>query len=124
IRSSAEWVDIINPRVNKGSAIRALQQSLGVDPEQTIVFGDLVGCGFASGQLLGGFLVEVGQAEVVEHAFHVDVDPHRFGAVVQQLGVVVAGCAEDDLPHVVGFPDELTARIGRREGSRSAETTH
>ncbi|MFV0452686.1 MAG: HAD hydrolase family protein, partial [Propioniciclava sp.] len=40
IRSSAEWVDIINPRVNKGSAIRALQQSLGVDPEQTIVFGD------------------------------------------------------------------------------------
>lgn len=34
------WVDVMNQGVSKGTALRALQQRLGVTPEQTAVFGD------------------------------------------------------------------------------------
>ncbi|WP_306770344.1 Cof-type HAD-IIB family hydrolase [Microbacterium sp. 18062] len=38
--SGAHWVDIMNPGVNKGRALRRLQEVLGVTPAQTVVFGD------------------------------------------------------------------------------------
>lgn len=38
--SNRHWLDIMAPGVNKGTAVRALQESLGVGPEQTMVFGD------------------------------------------------------------------------------------
>jgi Cof subfamily protein (haloacid dehalogenase superfamily) len=34
------WVDVVSPTVDKGSAVRHLQEILGVTAEQTMVFGD------------------------------------------------------------------------------------
>ncbi len=38
--SSDRWVDIMSRRVDKGVAVRALQERLGITPAQTAVFGD------------------------------------------------------------------------------------
>ncbi len=38
--SGPEWVDFADPRVQKGAAIRILQESLEISPEETMVFGD------------------------------------------------------------------------------------
>lgn len=38
--SGSQWVDIMCPEVNKGNAVRLLQESLKIRPEETLVFGD------------------------------------------------------------------------------------
>lgn len=38
--SAPHWLDIMDPDADKGVALRALQMTLGVTPEQTMVFGD------------------------------------------------------------------------------------
>lgn len=38
--SGAYWIDITNAGVNKGVAVTALQESLGITPDETMAFGD------------------------------------------------------------------------------------
>ncbi|MCK6066438.1 MULTISPECIES: Cof-type HAD-IIB family hydrolase [Microbacterium] len=38
--SGRHWVDIMNSDVNKGTALRRLQETLGITREQTVAFGD------------------------------------------------------------------------------------
>ena len=38
--SDRHWIDIMRTGVNKGVAVRSLQDALGVTPAQTVVFGD------------------------------------------------------------------------------------
>lgn len=38
--SGRDWVDLMNPGVNKGRALRRLQQQLGVAPDECMAFGD------------------------------------------------------------------------------------
>ncbi|WP_299056300.1 Cof-type HAD-IIB family hydrolase [uncultured Nocardioides sp.] len=38
--SGARWVDVMPTGVDKGVAVRRLQESLGIGPEHTVVFGD------------------------------------------------------------------------------------
>lgn len=40
VAADAEWIDIANKDVHKGSTIEQLQQRLGLDASETIVFGD------------------------------------------------------------------------------------
>lgn len=40
VMSSEHWMDIMDPAVNKGVALRALRAAVGATPEQTMVFGD------------------------------------------------------------------------------------
>lgn len=40
VRSGACWIDFTHPEADKGSALREIQESLFVDPEETLVFGD------------------------------------------------------------------------------------
>lgn len=40
VRSGAVWVDVMATGVNKGAALRRLQDVLGVTPRQTMAFGD------------------------------------------------------------------------------------
>lgn len=40
VMSSECWMDIMDPAVNKGVAVRALRAALDATPDQTIVFGD------------------------------------------------------------------------------------
>jgi Cof subfamily protein (haloacid dehalogenase superfamily) len=43
VRVSGEhWVDVTSSTANKGRAIRHLQQSVGIGPDQTMVFGDFL----------------------------------------------------------------------------------
>lgn len=39
-QSSNVWIDIMPQGVNKGAAVKHIQQKLGVSPEQTMAFGD------------------------------------------------------------------------------------
>lgn len=34
------WVDVVSPSADKGRAVRAVQEHLGITPDQTMVFGD------------------------------------------------------------------------------------
>ena len=38
--SGEHWVDVMTRTANKGTALRALQRTLGITPAQTMVFGD------------------------------------------------------------------------------------
>jgi len=38
--SGEHWVDVMNRTANKGTALRNLQEDLGITPAQTMVFGD------------------------------------------------------------------------------------
>ncbi len=38
--SGNNWVDIANPKANKGEAVQLLQEKFGVSKEETMVFGD------------------------------------------------------------------------------------
>jgi Cof subfamily protein (haloacid dehalogenase superfamily) len=38
--SGEHWVDVMSPTADKGHALRAVQDRLGITPEQTMVFGD------------------------------------------------------------------------------------
>jgi Cof subfamily protein (haloacid dehalogenase superfamily) len=40
--SGAHWVDVLSPTANKGQAVRQVQRTLGVTPDQTMVFGDFL----------------------------------------------------------------------------------
>lgn len=40
ILSGQDWVDVMKPGVNKGSAMRMLQRQRGVSPEECMAFGD------------------------------------------------------------------------------------
>ncbi|MCC6496345.1 MAG: HAD family hydrolase [Propionibacteriaceae bacterium] len=40
VMSSEYWMDIMDPAVNKGVAVRALRAALDATPDQTMVFGD------------------------------------------------------------------------------------
>jgi Cof subfamily protein (haloacid dehalogenase superfamily) len=38
--SGRHWVDVMDPDVHKGVAVRAIQERLGITPDQTMAFGD------------------------------------------------------------------------------------
>ncbi len=38
--AGSEWLDFMGPNVSKGTAIREIQESLGISKEETMVFGD------------------------------------------------------------------------------------
>jgi Cof subfamily protein (haloacid dehalogenase superfamily) len=40
--SGAHWVDVLSATANKGHAVRQVQKTLGVTPDQTMVFGDFL----------------------------------------------------------------------------------
>lgn len=38
--SGEHWIDVMDPRINKGTAVESLQRELGITREQTVAFGD------------------------------------------------------------------------------------
>lgn len=40
VTAGKEWLDIMEPQVNKGAALQEIQESLHVTPEETMAFGD------------------------------------------------------------------------------------
>ena len=40
VLSAESWVDVINANVNKGNAIKVIQDIYGISPEECVAFGD------------------------------------------------------------------------------------
>ena len=40
VLSAESWVDVINANVNKGNAIKVIQEIYGISPEECVAFGD------------------------------------------------------------------------------------
>ena len=40
VTAGREWLDIMERGVNKGAALKEIQESLGILPEETMAFGD------------------------------------------------------------------------------------
>ena len=38
--AGVQWIDTMDPAVNKGNAVKLLQESLEILPEETMAFGD------------------------------------------------------------------------------------
>lgn len=87
--SGEHWIDVMAADVNKGHAVRALQETLGITPAQTVAFGD--------------YLNDLEMLDAAEHSYavanaHADVlERARFEAPANtELGVitVLAGMLE------------------------------
>lgn len=68
VRSGAVWVDVMATGVNKGAALRRLQEELGLGPEHTMAFGDHLNDLELLGAAEHSYAVEGAQPEVVEAA--------------------------------------------------------
>ena len=68
VRSGAVWVDVMAPGVNKGTALRRLQELLELGPEHTMAFGDHLNDLELLGRADYSYAVDGAQPEVVEAA--------------------------------------------------------
>lgn len=63
-----QWVDVIDPALSKGTALKALQEELGILPEETMVFGDQMNDMEMLEQAYYSFAVANARPEVRERA--------------------------------------------------------
>ena len=68
--SSPSWVDVMNRGTNKGTALRRLQESLGVTADETIVFGDYLNDLEMLDEAALSFAMDNAHATVLERARH------------------------------------------------------
>ncbi|MCI8453830.1 MAG: HAD family hydrolase [Lachnospiraceae bacterium] len=66
--SGSQWLDTMDPGVNKGNAVRLLQESLGILPKETMAFGDQLNDVEMLQQAYYGFAVANARLEVKEAA--------------------------------------------------------
>ncbi|MBQ2404141.1 MAG: HAD hydrolase family protein, partial [Lachnospiraceae bacterium] len=63
-----QWVDVFDPALNKGVALKTLKNELGILPEETMVFGDQMNDMEMLEQAYYSFAVANARAEVKEAA--------------------------------------------------------
>lgn len=69
------WMDCMAPGINKGEAVKLLQESLGISPEETMVFGDQMNDIEMMNQAYYSFAVGNARPEVKEAArFQTDIN--------------------------------------------------
>ena len=66
--SGHHWVDLMGAGVNKGVAVRRLQERLGVTRAETVVFGDYLNDLEMLDEAAGSFAVANAHPEVLERA--------------------------------------------------------
>ena len=71
VGSAPHWLDVMDPVVNKGVALRALQASLGVTADQTVAFGDYLNDLELLAAATHSFAMENGHPDVIAQAAHV-----------------------------------------------------
>lgn len=91
--SGQHWIDVMDSSVNKGVALRRLQESLGVTREQTAVFGDYLNDHemIAEGQY--SFAMENAHPTIMEEANYC-APANTEAGVVQVLRYLFAGTSE------------------------------
>lgn len=62
------WLDCMGPEINKGAAVKTLQESLGIAPEETMAFGDQMNDIEMLGQAYYSFAVGNAREEVKKAA--------------------------------------------------------
>jgi Cof subfamily protein (haloacid dehalogenase superfamily) len=82
--SGAHWIDLMNEGVDKGTALRALQASLGVTPAQTAAFGDYLNDLPLLAAAEHSFAMAEAHPDVAARARH-RAPSHREGGVVTVL---------------------------------------
>lgn len=87
--SGAHWVDLMNPGVDKGRAVRALQERLGVSPAQTVAFGDYLNDLPLFAAADHSFAMAEAHADVIARARY-RAPSHREGGVVTVLRRLLA----------------------------------
>ncbi len=88
--SGPEWVDMIAPGSNKGTAIRALQRRLGITRAQTVVFGDYLNDLPMMGEADWSFAMANAMPEVAAAANHrapANTDAGVVSVLARLLGV-------------------------------------
>ncbi|MGW2519680.1 Cof-type HAD-IIB family hydrolase [Streptomyces sp. NPDC001617] len=92
--SGEHWVDIMNRTANKGTALRRLQQELGITPAQTMVFGDYLNDLEMLDAADWSFAVSNAHPEVIARARHLAPSNNENGVlrtVARMLNVPVRG---------------------------------
>ncbi len=87
--SSPSWVDVMKRGTNKGAALRRLQDSLGVSPDETIVFGDYLNDLEMLDEATLSFAMANAHADVLERARH-RAPSNRDHGVVHVLETLLA----------------------------------
>ncbi len=80
--SGNEWVDFTMPGVSKGSALQLLQESLGILPEETMVFGDQLNDLSMMARSAHSYAVGGARQEVRDAAAHVTAPREEDGVLV------------------------------------------
>ena len=78
------WLDCMAPGINKGEAVRTLQESLGISPEETMVFGDQMNDIEMLGRAYYSFAVGNAREEV-KRAARFEADTNRNNGVLKIL---------------------------------------
>lgn len=92
--SGEKWVDINDPEATKGNAVRWLQRELGVNREETVVFGDnfndmsMLACGDRS-------YASVLSAPEVKQAARYEVASYEEDGVLQVLKDILQEVAHE-----------------------------
>lgn len=93
VQASHEWIDVMDPRVNKGAAVAALQRSLGVGRDQTVVFGDYLNDLELMDSATYSFAMANAHPEVVSRARAVAPSNVEHGAVTTMAALLGEGSA-------------------------------
>ncbi|MSS45445.1 HAD family hydrolase [Cutibacterium sp. WCA-380-WT-3A] len=94
ILATPNWVDIMNPGVNKGSAVAAVQRDLGVTSDQTAIFGDFLNDLEMMPLAAWSFAMANGHPDIIEAANYVappNTDNGVITVLAALLGVDVPG---------------------------------
>jgi Cof subfamily protein (haloacid dehalogenase superfamily) len=85
--SSPHWLDIMDPAADKGAALRALQATLGVTPDQTMAFGDYLNDLELMDAATHSFAMANAHPAVIRRAEHLapSNDEHGVVAVLTEL---------------------------------------
>ena len=86
--SSASWIDVMDPLVNKGVAVRALQSSLGVTSDETVVFGDYLNDLEMLDEAEHSFAMANAHPEVILRARHLAPANTEHGVVTTIAGML------------------------------------
>ena len=83
--SGAYWIDITNEGVNKGVAVTALQEFLGIFPEETMAFGDYLNDLELLKRASYSYAMKNAQEEVKQVAFYETKDDNNHNGVLKTI---------------------------------------
>ena len=83
--SGAYWIDITNEGVNKGVAVTALQEFLGISPEETMAFGDYLNDLELLKRASYSYAMKNAQEEVKQVAFYETKDDNNHNGVLKTI---------------------------------------